>query len=278
MHNKNDKNPVALRRQSRRAATLWLSAPLRLHDSDLPPSPSAAISRILSSHRVDAVSFHLASTRARPSAADLDSWLRILTGKRLQDLLLQPPPDPLLPSLLACRSLRSVDLTNRCLPAAPEEATLARRQLGAIDMCPPRAEAGDARLFGRWHPIAAAWGSIIGGGVPKCEDAGMALEMVDPQEKPVIDFLRCFPCLDTLHITPHMVLPRSMEISKCDNMDYPIECLIHHLKKVVLVGYEGRRHELQLATFLLSNARVLHVMKFLCANDCNPTWLTSRRR
>ncbi|KAF0905448.1 hypothetical protein E2562_004417 [Oryza meyeriana var. granulata] len=72
--------------------SLWLSAPLHLLDSDLPsPSPfhSAAISRILASHRGDM-------------------------------LLVQPPskPLPLPPSLLTCCSLRSADLTNCRLPAA----------------------------------------------------------------------------------------------------------------------------------------------------------------
>lgn len=76
----------------------------------------------------------------------------------------------------------------------------------------------------------------------------------------------------------HMVVPRSMETLNSDKTGYPIECLDHHLKKVVLVGYEGRKRELQLARFLVSNARVLKVMKFLCENDCNPMWLTSQRR
>ncbi|KAF0921314.1 hypothetical protein E2562_003115 [Oryza meyeriana var. granulata] len=52
------------------------------------------------------------SPLSRPSPADLDSWLRILAGRRLQELL------PLPPSLLACHSLRSADLTNCRLPAA----------------------------------------------------------------------------------------------------------------------------------------------------------------
>jgi hypothetical protein len=29
----------------------------------------------------------------------------------------------------------------------------------------------------------------------------LALEMVNPQVKPVVDFLQCFPCLEALHIT-----------------------------------------------------------------------------
>ncbi|KAM0857586.1 hypothetical protein ACQ4PT_048389 [Festuca glaucescens] len=106
----------------------------------------------------------------------------------------------------------------------------------------------------------------------------LALEMVDPQVKPVVDFLQCFPCLEALHITSHMVMPRSMETMTGDRTGHLTECLDHHLKRVMLVGYKGRKRELQLAIFLISSARVLEVMKFLCENDCNPTWLTSQKR
>ncbi|PUZ69389.1 hypothetical protein GQ55_2G103900 [Panicum hallii var. hallii] len=40
----------------------------------------------------------------------------------------------------------------------------------------------------------------------------LALEMAEPQVKPVADFLRCFPCLEMLYVTSHMVVPQSMEI------------------------------------------------------------------
>ncbi|KAF0897319.1 hypothetical protein E2562_035627 [Oryza meyeriana var. granulata] len=106
---------------SRHWRSLWLSTPLHLVDSDLPfPSPfhSDAISCILASHRGDTVSFHL--SLSRPSPADLDSWLRILARRRLQELLVQQPsePLPLPPSLLSCRSLRPANLTNCHLPIA----------------------------------------------------------------------------------------------------------------------------------------------------------------
>ncbi|KAG8100138.1 hypothetical protein GUJ93_ZPchr0013g34206 [Zizania palustris] len=66
---------------------LWPSTLLRLIDSNL-PSPfwyhSTVISRILTFHRGNAISFHISLNR--PSSADLDSWLRILTAKCLQEL------------------------------------------------------------------------------------------------------------------------------------------------------------------------------------------------
>jgi hypothetical protein len=75
-----------------------------------------------------------------------------------------------------------------------------------------------------------------------------------------------------------MVMPQSMETMNSDTTGHLTECLDHHLKKVVLVGYKGRKRELQLAVFLISSARVLEVMKFMCENDCNSTWLTSQKR
>ncbi|KAJ1288906.1 hypothetical protein BS78_02G124100 [Paspalum vaginatum] len=105
----------------------------------------------------------------------------------------------------------------------------------------------------------------------------LALEMVDPQAKPVADFLRCFPCLETLYVTSHMVVPRSMKIFDFEMGD-PVECLNHHLKRVVLKGYSGRKHERQLANFIAHHARVLQVMKFLCDNECNLSWVANQKR
>ncbi|KAL6655981.1 hypothetical protein ACP70R_006807 [Stipagrostis hirtigluma subsp. patula] len=102
---------------SRRWRRLWPLAPLHLDSHGLPTPTPAAISQILASHRGNAVRFHLALPR--PSPADLDSWLRSLAAKHLQDLILRPSSDEplrLSPSFLACRSLRSAEITNCRLP------------------------------------------------------------------------------------------------------------------------------------------------------------------
>ncbi|XP_047084911.1 F-box/FBD/LRR-repeat protein At1g13570-like [Lolium rigidum] len=359
---------------SSRWRRLWPSTPLHLIDSHLRRPSADAISDILASHRCNAVRFQLLLTR--PSAADLDSWLRALALKHLQQLVLAPPSEPLRlpPSFHACRSLTAADLTNCRLPAAaapaasfPHLANLTLRHAyasplalhGLLAACPALVSLSLDRVFGcrtlrvrsrslrslTEPPVSLArrllepheleledlvvedapalerllahdvnWGpslhvvhaprletlGYLGVGIPSLQLGSalfhamravrlpapaefrtvktLALEMVDPQVKPVVDFLQCFPCLETLHITSHMVMPRSMETMNSDKTGHMTECLHHHLKKVVLVGYKGRKRELQLAIFLISNARVLEVMKFLCENDCNPTWLTSQRR
>jgi len=114
--------PAAGRTQilSHRWRRLWPSAPLHLLDSHLPvpaSSLSAAVSRILASHRGSAVRFHLLI--ARPSTSDFDSWLRSLAAKNLQELVLRPPSDEALrlpPSFLSFRTLRTAELTNCRLP------------------------------------------------------------------------------------------------------------------------------------------------------------------
>ena len=105
---------------SSRWRRLWPSTPLHLIDSRLRPPSADSISRILASHRCNAVRFHL--LLIRPSTTDLDSWLRTLALKRLQELVLAPPSEPLRlpPSFHACQSLTAADLTN-CRP--PEDAT-----------------------------------------------------------------------------------------------------------------------------------------------------------
>ena len=80
-----------------------------------------------------------------------------------------------------------------------------------------------------------------------------------------------------VELQSHMVVPKSMEILNYERGD-PIECLNYCLKTVVLKGYRGRKHEVQLAMFLVRCARVLRVMKFLCENDCNPSWLANQKR
>jgi hypothetical protein len=49
-----------------------------------------------------------------------------------------------------------------------------------------------------------------------------------------------------------MVVPQGMIILNHEMDDDRIECLSHHLKKVVLKGYRGQKHQTQLDIFLVS--------------------------
>jgi hypothetical protein len=44
-----------------------------------------------------------------------------------------------------------------------------------------------------------------------------------------------------------MVVPQSMKIYNYEVDGDHIECLDHHLKKIVLKGYRERKHDMQLA-------------------------------
>ncbi|CAN6180229.1 unnamed protein product [Urochloa humidicola] len=151
--------PAAARTQilSRRWRRLWPSAPLHLLDALLPvPASSlpAAVSRILASHSGNAARFHL--LLARPSADDLDSWLRSLAAKHLQDLVLRPASDEQLrlpPSFLSCHSLRSAELTNCSLPDNAGG--------GAGDVCFPHLAELSLRLS--WVPSSVALHGLLAG-------------------------------------------------------------------------------------------------------------------
>ena len=49
-----------------------------------------------------------------------------------------------------------------------------------------------------------------------------------------------------------MVVPQGMIILNHEMDDDRIECLSHHLKKVVLKGYRGQKYQTQLDIFLVS--------------------------
>ncbi|CAL5079731.1 unnamed protein product [Urochloa decumbens] len=70
------------------------------------------------------------------------------------------------------------------------------------------------------------------------------------------DFLRCFPCLTTLYVSA----PEEFRSVGSHEKLNRIECLKHHLKKVVVNGYRGTRRDVKLAKFFVTNACVLELM------------------
>jgi len=85
----------------------------------------------------------------------------------------------------------------------------------------------------------------------------LALESLGPNLDSVLDFLKCFPCVEKLYITFNRL--KTVKNARIYNPLDPIECLELHLKKVVVNDYRGMRPDVDFAFFIL-NAKVLKDM------------------
>uniref|UniRef100_A0A0D9Y0A6 Uncharacterized protein n=1 Tax=Leersia perrieri TaxID=77586 RepID=A0A0D9Y0A6_9ORYZ len=84
----------------------------------------------------------------------------------------------------------------------------------------------------------------------------------------VIDFLKCFPCVEKLYIVAKQ--DNFKNVQRYDS----IECLDLHLKMVEFIHYEGNMSDLNFTKFFVVNARVLQSMKFIVRRDkCDAEWL-----
>ncbi|KAK1696674.1 hypothetical protein QYE76_013371 [Lolium multiflorum] len=105
----------------------------------------------------------------------------------------------------------------------------------------------------------------------------LVLESVGPNLDAVLDFLKCFPCLVRLYV---ISLPtKDMDnVRKYDPLD-PIECLEHHLKKVVLMNYDGnKRPSVDFAKFFVLNTKLLKDMEIEVLNHRNDKWMVNHRK
>ncbi|EEC81867.1 hypothetical protein OsI_25652 [Oryza sativa Indica Group] len=86
----------------------------------------------------------------------------------------------------------------------------------------------------------------------------LVLDSNGPNLDVVVDFLKCFPCLERLYVVsrPHKVIKN---IRSYDPL-HPIECMELHLRKVVIRYYEGKRPDVDFAKFFVLNAKVLREM------------------
>ncbi|CAO2174710.1 unnamed protein product [Urochloa humidicola] len=78
----------------------------------------------------------------------------------------------------------------------------------------------------------------------------LALAMPEPNLKLAIDYLKCFPCLEKLHIefsNPWMDWEGAGLCDPCT----PIECLNRSLKIIELPPYEGRTSHIEFAKFFI---------------------------
>ncbi|KAJ1288274.1 hypothetical protein BS78_02G078200 [Paspalum vaginatum] len=92
----------------------------------------------------------------------------------------------------------------------------------------------------------------------------------------VVDFLKCFPCVEKLYITS-FTLKKSMKNAMSYNRLDPIACLELHLKKVVINNYCGRwPDDVGFAKFFVLNAKVLREMIFITSDNCDDKWMANQ--
>ncbi|XBJ20680.1 hypothetical protein VPH35_011469 [Triticum aestivum] len=105
----------------------------------------------------------------------------------------------------------------------------------------------------------------------------LVLDSMGPNLGVVIDFLKCFPCLEKLYV----ILNRHKDVNyvwKHGPLD-PVRCLELHLKKVALKNYNGdRRAFTNLAKFFILNAKVLKEMEIGFFHIGNDEWVCYQHR
>uniref|UniRef100_A0A8R7K4K5 FBD domain-containing protein n=2 Tax=Triticum TaxID=4564 RepID=A0A8R7K4K5_TRIUA len=88
----------------------------------------------------------------------------------------------------------------------------------------------------------------------------LLLDTIGPNLDSVVNFLKCFPCLEKLYVILHLEKDIN-NVREHDPLD-PIECLELNLKKVVLKNYDGiKRAIINFAKFFILNAKVLEEME-----------------
>ncbi|CAL4951772.1 unnamed protein product [Urochloa decumbens] len=105
----------------------------------------------------------------------------------------------------------------------------------------------------------------------------LALDMPEPNLKLAIDCLKCFPCLEKLHIEfsqPWM----DWEGAGLYDPLTPIECLNRSLKTIELQPYEGRISHIEFAKFFIKRAKTLERMKFGKCTWCATKWIQDQHR
>ncbi|KAM0850652.1 hypothetical protein ACQ4PT_052939 [Festuca glaucescens] len=105
----------------------------------------------------------------------------------------------------------------------------------------------------------------------------LVLRLSPPSVDDAIDFMTFFPCLEKLY-----VLLYRAGTSKRARHHFPLdlECLELHLKKVVLINYQGTARDIHFARFFLSNAKVLEHMEYATRREkkCDFKWIADQHR
>ncbi|TVU20695.1 hypothetical protein EJB05_03441, partial [Eragrostis curvula] len=105
----------------------------------------------------------------------------------------------------------------------------------------------------------------------------LALTMTQPDLRIVIDYLRCFPCVEILHIKFENIWMIIEGVGHCERLS-TVDCLDRSLKTVVLQPYDGLSSLIEFAKFFVERAMVLECMKFCRLKKCNTKWIEDQRR
>ncbi|KAM0835781.1 hypothetical protein ACQ4PT_062730 [Festuca glaucescens] len=105
----------------------------------------------------------------------------------------------------------------------------------------------------------------------------LVLDSIGPNLNAVVDFLKCFPCLVRLYVISHPT--KDMNNARMYDPLDPIECLELHLKKVVLMNYNGsKRPSVEFAKFFVLNSKLLKEMEIEVLNNRNDKWMANQRK
>ncbi|KAM0851358.1 hypothetical protein ACQ4PT_052466 [Festuca glaucescens] len=103
------------------------------------------------------------------------------------------------------------------------------------------------------------------------------LESAGPNLDAVLNFLKCFPCLEKLYVIFQSGLVIN-NVRKYDPLD-PIGCLELHLKEMVLKNYDGTiRSSIDFAKFFVLNAKVLKEIKITLPYHRQQKWFAKQHR
>ncbi|CAL5077807.1 unnamed protein product [Urochloa decumbens] len=105
----------------------------------------------------------------------------------------------------------------------------------------------------------------------------LALSEMEPWLDTVINLMRCFPCLETLHIELKYV---GEENTSSDKYQKPIDALDIHLRKIVLAYFHDSKSHIEFAKFFIMNASALESMTLQIKNGNvgNKAWIKRQHR
>ncbi|CAN6197488.1 unnamed protein product [Urochloa humidicola] len=95
---------------------------------------------------------------------------------------------------------------------------------------------------------------------PVCSIKAIAVEFSTLKLDTIIELMRCFPCLEKMHVK---VGPSGVTNLWRRKYRHLLGSLDIRLKKLVFLGYDGRKSQVNFATFFIMNAKMLETVTFV---------------